>query len=504
METQDEKSQTHIPNDTPTLDVVIIGTGFSGLGMAIGLKRKQRDNFIVLEKAASVGGTWRDNVYPGCACDVPSHLYCYSFAPNPHWTRVFAPQEEIRQYLEDCTDTYRVRPHIRFNTQVHQARFDDAAGLWQVETTDGQRYRCRVLVSGQGALHIPSVPDIPGVQDFAGEIFHSAAWSPAADLEGRKVAIIGTGASAIQIVPNIADAVNAMVVFQRTPAWIQPKPDWKLGRLVQLYLKYMPLAKEMNRWFIYWMLETRVLSMLRNKRWSINELIARWHLRRQVRDKALRDKLRPDYRFGCKRVLLSNDYYPALARGNIHLETSPVARITGTSIVTQDNTTHEVDTIIFATGFAVTDVSANPMQIYGRNGQSMREAAAETVRAYLGISVEGFPNFFTLMGPHTGLGHNSMIYMIESQILHILSALDEMDKQDAATIEVTADAQNAFEDEMDRKMAGTVWMSGCKSWYQDKSGRIATIWPDYTFRYRLRTRKIVEKAYKFNKTGEHL
>lgn len=492
MEIQSEK------NDEKILDVLIIGSGFSGLGMAIALKRKGRDNFMVLEKGPSIGGTWRDNVYPGCACDVPSHLYCYSFAPNPHWTRVFAPQEEIRQYLEDCADTFQVREYMHFNTEVSEARFDEDNSLWVVKTKDGKKYLCRILVSGQGALHIPSLPEIPGLEDFAGDVFHSAVWPEGVDLNGRKVAVIGTGASAIQIIPNIVDDVERLAVFQRTPAWIQAKPDWKLGRLVQLYLKYAPLAKHINRWSIYWLLESRGLAMLRNRRWSLNELLARLHLRFQVPDKKLRNKLRPNYRFGCKRVLLSNDYYPALMRDHVELETNAIEAITPQGVVTA-NTEHYVDTIIFATGFAVTDMSVNPLEIYGRNNRSMKEELAETSKAYLGISIEGFPNFFTLMGPHTGLGHNSMIFMIESQIAHILSALEEMDKNHARAIEVTAEAQDKFEDEMDRKMAGTVWMSGCQSWYQDKSGRIATIWPDYTYRYRQRTKKIVTDDYKFDK-----
>ncbi|MEM9738545.1 MAG: NAD(P)/FAD-dependent oxidoreductase [Pseudomonadota bacterium] len=483
----------------PDYDVLIIGSGFSGLGMAIALHKNAKQTFKVIEKGNGVGGTWRDNTYPGCACDVPSRLYSFSFAPNPNWSRVFAPQAEIRAYLEDCARKFGVLPHIQFNTEVREARYDERGLVWHVTMTSGEVLTARVVVSGQGALHIPKVPSFPGLERFEGDQFHSAQWPETTDLKGRKVAVIGTGASAIQIVPHIVDDVAGMVVFQRNAAWIQPKPNWKIGRLTKWWLNWVPFAGMLNRSLLYWLLEMRLPPLIKNSGNSFSERMSRKHLERQVEAPALREKLTPTERFGCKRVLLSNDFYPAVARSHVTVETNPIQAVGKNTLETKTGR-HEVDTIIWCTGFAVTDVTVNPLRIVGRKGRVMKEEMSATAKAYLGISVEGYPNFFMLMGPHTGLGHNSMIYMIESQIAHVMAALEAMGKHRAKSIEVRPEAQERFEDEIDQKMEGTVWKSGCDSWYADKSGRISTIWPDHTYTYRARTRQIVESDYRFENT----
>ena len=482
-----------VPDDVD-YDVIIIGAGFSGLGMAIALKKSGAYSFVVLEKGDGVGGTWRDNVYPGCACDVPSHLYCYSFAPNPKWSRLFAPQEEIRQYLERCATRFGVRDRIRFGQDVKEARYMAEQQRWQVTAASGQVMTARSVVSGQGALHIPQVPSIEGQETFEGEQMHSARWPQGAALRGRRVAVIGTGASAIQLVPKIVEDVESLVVFQRHAPWIEPKPDWRISSFVQRCFERIPALSELFRGLLYQVLERRVVPLLGGGRGSRNERKALAHLARQVPDQRLRILLTPAEQYGCKRILLSNDYYPVFGRSNVALETAAIQRITPQAIETA-NQRHEVDTIVWCTGFQVTDYRANPLKIFGRGGRSLNEEMSETAKAYLGISTEGYPNFFWLMGPHTGLGHNSMVYMIECQIQHIMGVLELMRKAGATSIEVSLDAQNRFENEMDDKMAGTVWMSGCTAWYQDASGRISTLWPDHTYVYRRRTRTVSTEDY---------
>lgn len=485
------------PTDQRVYDVLIIGSGFSGLGMGVALKQEKKRSFLIFEKDTEVGGTWRDNQYPGCACDIPSHLYSYSFAPNPTWSRLFAPQKEIFDYLKNCADTYGLRPHIRFGSEIAKAVYDEAQRLWVVHVKGGHRYLGRVLVSGQGALHHPSTPDIPGLDSFSGDVLHSAAWQPDIDLKGKRVAVVGTGASAIQIVPAIAQEVDHLHVFQRTASWILPKPDAPISAGRQRRMARWPLLQKLARGFIYGYLERRMPSLLKDSSRRGQEAIALKHLHDQVSDPGLRARLTPDYQMGCKRTLLSNDFYPTLCRDNVSLETGGIDKITPDGIVTQSGETVGLDAIIFATGFAVTDTSKNPLEIIGRDGRNLKQENAVTQSAYLGIAAEGYPNYFLLMGPHTGLGHNSMIYMIESQIAFIMQMLSAMDARGAAAVEVTKMAQDAFEAEMDRKMQGTVWSSGCTSWYLDNQGRNTAIWPDYTFRYRNRTRKIKPNDFVF-------
>jgi cation diffusion facilitator CzcD-associated flavoprotein CzcO len=470
-------------------DVVVVGTGFAGLGMAIKLKQAGEDDFLVLEKADSVGGTWRENTYPGCACDVQSHLYSFSFEPNPKWSRMFARQPEIRAYLEHCTDKYSIRPHIRFNAELSAARFDEELGVWRIEVNGGrERYTARVLVAGFGPLSRPDFPAIEGVEEFQGKFFHSAQWEADYDLRGKRVAVVGTGASAIQFVPQIAPEVAQLHVFQRTPPWVLPKPDRPTTWIERRLFRRFPALQQAYRDLIYWRLETRVLGMtLHPKVMKVAELIGRLHIRRGIKDPALRRAVTPDYTIGCKRILMSNDYYPALNRDNVEVVTGGVDRVTARGVVDRDGVEREVDAIIYGTGFKVQDPLGS-LRIVGRGGRELAGLWREQgLEAYLGTTVAGFPNLFILVGPNTGLGHNSIIYMIESQVHYVLEAIRAMRASDLAFVEVKPDVQSRFNEEIQQQLNGTVWSSGCASWYLDDSGKNRTLWPGFTFNFRRAT-----------------
>lgn len=471
------------------LEAVIVGAGFSGLCAGIELLRAGIRDFVILEKAQGVGGTWRDNTYPGAACDIPSHLYSYSFEPNPSWSRAYGGQPEILAYLERCADKYGLRPHLRFGKQVTGAEFDEPTGRWTVRTADGDQLIARALVLGNGALHLPSIPELPGASSFAGTTFHSARWNHGHDLRGKQVAVIGTGASTIQFVPQIAPEVSKLHVFQRTPAWIMPKADPTISERKKWMFEHVPGAHWLRRTGLYWQLESRVLAFAFTTR--LNELaekMAREHLVAKVPDLALRAKLTPSYRVGCKRVLLSNDYYPTLQRPNVDLVTTGIQRIEPTGIRTTDGVLHEADTIIYGTGFKVVDYVAQ-MRIMGARGQELNDAWSQSVRNFLGISVSGFPNLFLLMGPNTGLGHNSMVFMIEAQARYTVDAIRAMRRGQLASIEVRPEVEQAFRAELKTKLASTVWTSGCNSWYMAPDGEVL-LWPGFTFDYWWRTRHV--------------
>src|SRR6476469_8618540 len=371
------------------LHTVVIGTGFAGLGMAIQLRRDGREDFVVLEKAHDVGGTWRDNTYPGCACDIQSHMYSYSFALNPAWTRSFSPQREIWDYLRGITERYRLRDHIRFGVEVTGARWDAAERRWHVDTSDGE-YVARFLGAGIGALHIPNVPRLPGIEGFAGESFHSARWNHDYDLTGKRVAVVGTGASAVQFVPRIAPDVAKLTVFQRTPPWIMPKPDHAMPRWTRTLFRTVPGAQRLYRHLIYWLLEVRALGFNGHPAlMKLAQRVPRAHLERQVSDPELRRKLTPDYLMGCKRVLIANDYYPALTRDNVEVNTSGVQAVTEHGVVDGNGVEHEVDVIIYGTGFHVTD-AFDYLDITGIGGRDLaKEWREEGIQTHLGITVAG-------------------------------------------------------------------------------------------------------------------
>ncbi len=473
---------------------MIVGAGFSGLGAGIALKRAGIHNFVILEKADGVGGTWRDNTYPGAACDIPSHLYSYSFEPNPAWSRSYGGQPEILAYLEHCATKYGLREHLQFGAHVSRAEYDEASATWTVHTADDRVLRARALILGNGALHLPQIPDLPGLTSFQGTTFHSARWDHRADLTGKRVAVIGTGASSIQFVPEIAAKVAQLDVYQRTPPWIVPKQDRPIGERERRVLAQVPGAHWLRRTGLYWLMEARVLGFAFAPR--INQLAEKLvlrHLAASVADPVLRAKLTPAYRMGCKRVLISNDYYPALARPNVDLVTAAIDRIEPTGIRTRDGQLREVDTIIFGTGFRVVDYLSS-MRIIGRRGVDLNETWRGSVRNYLGINVSGFPNLMLLMGPNTGLGHNSMIFMIEAQVHYLVAAIQAMQRNGIASLDVRPDVEQAFRAEMTRKLAGTVWTSGCSSWYMAPDGEVL-LWPGFTFDYWRRTRRIDLRSY---------
>lgn len=485
------------PSETQAdVDVLVIGSGFSGIGMGASLKREGKRSFLILEQAADLGGTWRDNRYPGCACDVPSALYSFSFAPNPHWTRAFSPQPEIWAYLRRVAEAEGLSPHFRFNAAIVDARWDEAASRWRLTAADGRGWTAAVVVAGTGALSRPARPAIEGLDTFKGESVHSAQWRDEVVFEGRRVAVVGAGASSIQVVPELAPVAAHLTVFQRTPAWIIPKPDKAIEPETRERFAREPWRQQFWRLFIYAMLEKNAAGRIHPPLAAGPERMARKHLAAQIPDPELRAKLTPDYKIGCKRLLISDDFYPALMRDNVDLETSPIARITAKGIVTADGREIPADVIVLATGFEVTNPEGDPLEVHGRGGLRLKEAWREGAQAHLGITVAGFPNWYLLMGPNTGLGHNSMIYMIESQIAYVMSALGRMDEQALRALEVRPEVQARFVAEMDRRMAGTVFSSGCKSWYIGERTRNTTVWPGFTFDYRRRTRTIQQADYR--------
>jgi cation diffusion facilitator CzcD-associated flavoprotein CzcO len=474
--------------------IAIVGTGFSGLGMAIRLKRAGIDDFVVLERADDVGGTWRENTYPGCQCDVPSHLYSFSFAPNPGWSRTFSRQPEIWDYLRDCAERFGVTPHIRFGHELREAAWDEEHQRWELDTSGG-RLTAQVLVSGTGGLSEPSIPAIRGLEGFEGTVFHSAEWDHDHDLTGERVAVIGTGASAIQFVPLIQPQVGQLHLFQRTPPWIMPHSDRPVSNVERRAFRAAPFLQRLIRRGVYWSREALVLGLTHSRRMKLLEAAARAHLRAQVRDPELRARLTPNYRLGCKRILVSNDYYPALSRPNVEVLTAGIREVRPRSIVTEDGTEREVDTIILGTGFHVTDTSA-ATHVRGRDGRTLAEVWDGSPQAYLGTTVASFPNFFLLLGPNTGLGHTSVVFMIEAQIAHVMKCVRAMEEKDLRAVEVRPEVQEAYNDDIQAQMHDSVWTTGgCASWYIDEAGRNSTLWPDFTWRFRKRARDFDESDY---------
>ncbi len=475
-------------------DIAIIGSGFSGLGMAIRLKQAGRHDFLVFERAGEVGGTWEANTYPGCACDVPSHLYSYSFAPNPDWPETYSRQPEIWEYLRRCADVFGVRDHLRLNCEVRSATWLEGERRWALETTDGE-VRARVVVAGMGPFAEPRVPELPGLERFEGAAFHSARWDHDFDPTGKRIASIGTGASAIQYVPAIQPQVERLHVFQRTPPWVLPHTTRPISRLERRLYRRVPALQRLARGGIYAGREVLVLGFVkRPPLMKVVERLARRHMASQIDDPALRERVTPDYTIGCKRILPSNRWYEALVQPNVELVTDGVAEVRARSIVDRAGIEREVDAIVFGTGFRVADVPAAD-RVRGRGGQLLSDLWRGSPRAHLGSTVAGFPNLFFLLGPNTGLGHSSMVYMIESQIAHVLRALELMDERAADTIEVRPEAQERFNTALERRLERTVWNAGCASWYLDETGRNATQWPDWTWRFRRRAARLDPAEY---------
>jgi cation diffusion facilitator CzcD-associated flavoprotein CzcO len=511
---------------TPDHEVLIIGTGFAGLCMAIQLKKAGLNDFVMLEKEADLGGTWYVNTYPGCACDVPSHMYSFSFEPNPNWSREFASQPEILTYIRHCADKYALRPRVRFNSQAVGARFDEVANLWRVRIADAgavgafmaarglkpgdtlptddaafpatRELTARFVVAGMGGLSTPAYPQLKGLEKFEGRTFHSQRWDHSYDLTGKRVAVIGTGASAIQIVPAIQPKVGHLDLYQRTAPWVLPKPNPEISQRRKALYRYLPVTRAAERLRLYTLLESRAIAFtLRPELTKEAERFGRAYLKRRVADPELRKKLTPDYAMGCKRVLLSSEWYPALTQPNVDVVTNGITEVRAHSIVDSAGVEREVDAIIYGTGFRLTDLVPRGT-IYGRAGQDLVDAWPHGPEAYKGTTVANFPNMFILVGPNTGLGHNSIIYMIEAQVSYVIDALRLMHEKEYATLEVRADEQARFNDALQKKSKGTVWeKGGCRSYYlHPESGRNVAVWPDFTFRFAWTMRKFDASAYK--------
>ena len=482
--------------------IVIVGSGFGGLGLAIQLRRRGMHDVVLLERGHDVGGTWRDNTYPGCACDVPSQLYAFSFAPNPDWTRRFAPQPEIQRYLRRVAEAEGILPQVRVGHDVRGAAWDEATQRWRVHTSRGT-VEGDVLVLAAGALSDPVTPALPGLDRFAGRVFRSARWDHDAPLDGARVAVIGTGASAIQFVPALQPRVARLHLFQRTPPWVLPRHDRAVPPALRALYRRVPAVQRAVRFGIWASRELFLRPPFRHPRLgALAERVGRRHLARQVRDPALRDALTPRYAAGCKRVLLSDDYYPAVAQPNVELITSGVREVRARGIVAGDGVERPVDAIVFGTGFQPTTPPLAP-HVRGRDGRSLAEAWGGSPRAHVGTTVPGFPNCVLLMGPNTGLGHSSVVLMLEAQIAHVLGLLDAMAARGATAVEPRAETERAWVARVDARMRGTVWTrGGCASWYLDATGRNSTLWPDGTWSFRRRVARVRVDEYAFGTARE--
>ena len=465
--------------EAESVDVAIIGAGFAGLGMGIQLARGGRESFIILERAQDVGGTWRDNHYPGVSCDIPSHLYCFSFLPKPDWSRMFAAGTEIQQYLQDCVRRESLQPHLRLGAEVIEARWDPAAGAWQIATGEGS-YRARSLVVATGRLSEPRIPDIDGLKEFSGPLFHSAQWDHEASLAGRRVGIVGTGASAAQIAPQLAGRASELVVFQRSAPWVVPRGDRAYTEDERRRFREDPESVQALREQLFSDAELAV-GQRKRAHPDIDQIRQRAldHLAAQVPDPRLRELLTPAYEIGCKRILLSDDFYPALSRSDVVLEPSPLARLDGNLAVAAGGARYSLDALVLATGF----LSTRPpiaRRVRGRDGVLLAERWADGMVAHASTTVHGFPNMYVLDGPNASLGHNSAIHMIETQIGYVLGALEHLERSGAGWVEVTAAAEDAYTRDIDEMSRDTVWIKGgCTSWYRDEaSGRLTLLWPD--------------------------
>lgn len=470
--------------------IAIIGAGAAGLCMAMQLKRVGFTSFIVYEAADRLGGTWRANTYPGAACDIPAHLYSFSFAPNSDWSRKFAPQPEIEAYFNRCAEDHGIVPHIRFRAEIRGARFDEAAACWRLAIAGGGEDEADILVSACGQLNRPHIPDLEGRAEFEGVQFHSARWDHGERFVGNAVAVIGSAATAIQIVPEIAPGAGRLLVFQRAPNWIARKRDRAYSNFERRLYRRAPGLLRLVRGYHFWRHELRYLAFRQHSVIGlVYKAMLRLRIRRKVHDPALRAAVTPDYSVGCKRVQFSNDWFRTLEYPNVELVTSPIARFTTSAIETEDGRLHPIDTVIYATGFEATRFLA-PMHIEGVGGRTLDEAWANGAHAHRGVTVAGFPNLFLLYGPNTNLGHNSVLFMIECQVRYIISCIKALVEHGVATISVKPDTMTAFNERLQRRLSGSVWATGCSNWYKTASGRITNNWSGPAIRYWWQTRRL--------------
>jgi cation diffusion facilitator CzcD-associated flavoprotein CzcO len=487
------------PKIEPKFPVVVIGCGFAGIGMGIKLKAAGLDDFIIFERADEVGGTWRDNTYPGCACDVPTYVYSFSFEPNPNWSNIFGQQAEIQQYLLDCVAKHQLRPHIRLNTAIVKAEFNEATGSWIITTDKGDSYQARAVITAVGGLTDPALPEIDGIENFKGEIFHTARWNQDYDYKNKRVAVIGTGCSAVQVIPSIQPHVAHLEVYQRTAAWVMPRHDTAISPKFKSFLGRYPKAQQAIRSTLYWgaellapflILDSKILS-------KPFEALAYRNLKTQVKDLDLRKKLTPNFQFGCKRMIVSDHYYPALTKHNVDLITSGITRITTAGIQTQDGQIHPADCIIFATGFDIS-LAESPFEIYGLGKRSLNEEWAKNgAYAYKGISIEGYPNWFSIMGPNTGPGHTSVLIYTEAQINYIMQALQVLKEQALKYVDVRKDVMDEYNEGIQQRMKHTVWTSGsCVSWYLNADGTNHALYPGFATEYCQRIKQFKLHEYR--------
>ncbi|SHM92863.1 flavin-containing monooxygenase [Cryptosporangium aurantiacum] len=493
--------------DLPTeVRVLVVGAGFGGLAAAAQLRAagyRSPDDLLLIERADQVGGTWRDNTYPECACDVQSVLYSFSFAANPDWTRSYGRQPEILDYLIRITRQTGLLEHVRFGCELIGAAWDAASARWVVETSRGV-VRAQVLVAATGALSAPRLPDLPGMDSFTGDAFHSARWNHSVSLAGKRVGVVGTGASAVQFVPAIAPSVSHLTVFQRTPGWVIPRGDRPYLASERALYRRWPVTQKISRGAAYLYREGYVIGMAHYPQLlPAMQVIAESHLRKQVPDPELRAKLRPPFKLGCKRALLSDDWFPALQRPNVELVTSAAAEVTPHGLIDATGRKHELDVLIFGTGFTPTEPPVARL-LSGKDGRTLAESWDGSPRAYLGLTVHGFPNMFLMYGPNTNLGHSSIVYMLESQARYIVDAVRTLDRANLASLEVRADVEDSYVTDVQRRLGHSVWnKGGCASWYLDRTGRNSVMWPTFTWRYRQATRRLDVDSYHLKAVPAH-
>lgn len=477
------------------VDVAVIGAGLGGVGVGIGLKKQKLDNFVIFEGEDGVGGSWCTNTYPGAACDVPSNLYSYSFEPNPNWPESYSQQKDIKKYVEHCTEKYGVTKHIRFKTKVTDACFDETKGLWRVTTDDGVVTEARVLVPATGALSHPKYPDIKGFGKFKGPTIHTARWDDAIDLKGKRVGVIGSGASAIQVVPSIAEEVDDLKVFQRTPSWVLPRGNRQYSAAQQATWKKHPWRQKLNRLGLYWAMESALPALMWfPKVLTLGEQLHKANLRRAIKDPELRKKLTPDYKVGCKRTLVSDDWFKTFARKDVHLITDGIEAITPKGIRTSDGVEHELDVLVYASGYEIGQ-PAYPFEIRGIGDRNLKDYWGARQKAYYGMNVSHFPNMLLIMGPNTGPGHTSVLVYEEAQYQYVAKYTQYLIDQDIKYLDVKEDVMNNQWDDFQNRMRNSSWLSGCSSWYLNEDGSNSTMWPGFSFEYVLKVRNMDLSAY---------
>lgn len=478
--------------------VAIIGAGFGGLAAAIKLLEANIQDFLILEKANDVGGTWRENQYPGAACDVQSHMYSLSYAPKTDWSKRYAEASEIFQYIKNLIKSYQLEKYIQFNQEVVSTRFDESHCVWDITLKNQQTFSAQFLIFASGPLHVPQIPNIPGIEKFKGETFHSSSWKHDYDLKDKVVASIGTGGSAIQYIPEIAPLTNQLYVFQRTAAWVIPRDERSYSILDKSLFAQFDWFRKLHRARLYWSNESRVMPIVQPKMMKVGQKLAELFIRFQIKDKDIAKKLTPDYTMGCKRILVSNRYFPTFNRDNVELVTDAIQEVTEDSIITKDGRIRKIDCLIYGTGF-ITDprIYLKSFECYGEGGQELKTVWKDGAESYYGMSVKGFPNLFQLLGPNTVLGHNSVIFMIESQVNYILQLIQTVERTSTHAVVVKDEVQDRFNHDIQKQFEGTVWQSGCVSWYQQDGGKNFALWPGYTWKYWLNTLNANAADYRF-------